>query len=86
MSELMKAGNNQDLQEEVCGVCYENPLIDGDENTFEFGCGHKFCTECAQAGIKINVERNQLSNLKCLQALCGYQMTDEETLKLFQND
>ena len=60
---LFKTANNEiqeQGEEEVCPVCYEAPIKKGQKDTMVFDCGHLFCTCCAQAGLKLRIENNQL--------------------------
>lgn len=59
------------------------PSID---NTFVFGCGHRFCVECSQNHLRSLIVVKNLSKLICPEQGCGKKVAVKEIRELFKND
>ena len=60
-----------------CPICYTNeivppdkPVPQGDKNTVEFDCKHRFCSECTIEQFKGLIEKAEIKKLKCFDFEC----------------
>ena len=68
----------------ICAICNET-FTSTDENTVK-NCGHSFCNECWYDTLKVKIEENKLSTIKCLINECQEKLSDEFIFKLLNNE
>ena len=72
-----------DKEPEYCTICYTNELKsansgiveEGEVQTFELECGHRFCSECVYELLKQVVERAEVEKVQCLDYECKKPIT-----------
>ena len=77
-------------EENLCPVCYSNPivkdsepLIPGDTGTVEFECKHRFCSDCTVEQLKNYVESAEIEKIKCFDYGCRRPISATKVKEIF---
>ena len=70
--------------ETYCEICYTNTVTppsisieEGDLDTVEFECGHRFCSDCTVEQFKQHIEQAKVDKLACFNYECQKPVSDE---------
>eukprot|EP00007_Cunea_sp_BSH-02190019_P010016 CAMPEP_0174233826 /NCGR_PEP_ID=MMETSP0417-20130205/3761_1 /TAXON_ID=242541 /ORGANISM="Mayorella sp, Strain BSH-02190019" /LENGTH=701 /DNA_ID=CAMNT_0015312107 /DNA_START=369 /DNA_END=2470 /DNA_ORIENTATION=+ len=77
--------NSADAEEMECSVCMDNILVSG---AVSMECGHRFCRSCWKdhLDVKIKLDCQSGSHIRCLQRGCMLTVDEELVKKLVDHD
>ena len=67
-----------------CEICNEL-FLETKNNKLE-KCGHAFCNECWYDSLKVKINENRLSTIKCLDYKCDSKLSDEFIINLLNSN
>ena len=80
----LKIDNEIEEEKRECPICDEYFIVNKKNNIKN--CGHAFCNECWYDSLKVKINENRLSTIKCLDYKCDSKLSDEFIINLLNSN